>query len=68
MPGNKFLLAAALLASTAALAEEAEVPTLELLEYLGEWEDRDGQWFDPQTLQLAIPGSEEQANEEENDE
>ncbi len=69
---NSLLLAAVLLVSNAASAEEVEVPPLELLEYLGEWEDSDGQWFDPQLLQLVMPGSpplgEEQVNEEDKDE
>ena len=62
------LLAVALLGLNSALAEETEVPPLELLEYLGEWEDHDGQWIDPQLLQLAMPRSEEQVNEEQSDE
>ena len=65
---NALLLAAALLVSNAASAEEVEAPPLELLEYLGEWEDSDGKWVDPQMLQLVMPGSpslgEEQVNEE----
>lgn len=69
---NSLLLAAALLASNAAAAEEVEAPPLELLEYLGEWEDSDGQWLDPQMLRLVMPGGpplgEEQVNEEDKDE
>lgn len=62
------LLAVALLGVNSVLAEETEVPPLELLEYLGEWEDSEGQWVDPQLLQLAMPRSEEQVNEEQHDE
>ena len=28
-----------------------EAPTLELLEFLGEWETSDGQWIDPAVLE-----------------
>ncbi len=28
-----------------------EAPTLELLEFLGEWETGDGQWLDPEDLE-----------------
>ena len=66
--GRVLLLAAALLCPILVLAEEADVPPLELLEYLGEWEDGDGQWFDPTILQLVMLSGEEQANEEEKDE
>ena len=29
--------------------ESREMPSLEMLEYLGEWESSDGQWIDPMT-------------------
>lgn len=28
-------------------ANEDETPSMELLEFLGEWETQDGEWFDP---------------------
>ena len=62
---NSWLFTAALFASATLWAEEVEVPPLELLEYLGEWEDGNGQWVDPQLLQLAMPRGLEQANGEE---
>lgn len=65
---KSLLLAAALLGFNVVVAEEAEVPPLELLEYLGEWEDQEGQWLDPQLLQLVLPGSEDQTNVEDKDE
>ena len=71
---NSWLFTAVLFASATLWAEEVEVPPLELLEYLGEWEDGNGQWVEPQLLQLAMPhgeaqaNGEEQANEEANDE
>ena len=62
------LVAATLFVSTALHAEGVETPPLELLEYLGEWEGREGEWIDPQLLQLAMPGDGQQVNEEQNDE
>jgi hypothetical protein len=69
VPVKRLLLATTLLACAAAVAEEAEVPpSLELLDYLGEWGDAEGQWLDPEILQLVTLGGGEQANEEEKDE
>jgi hypothetical protein len=68
VPVKRLLLATTLLACAAAMAEEAEVPPLELLEYLGEWGDAEGQWLDPEILQLVTLSGGEQANEEEEDE
>lgn len=31
--------------------EQADVPPLELLEFLGQWETDDGEWIDPQELE-----------------
>ena len=31
--------------------QEAEIPTEELLEFLGEWETEDGEWLDPEELE-----------------
>ena len=41
-----------LLFSTALFAEEVEAPSLALLEYLGEWQDDEGNAIDPQALAL----------------
>lgn len=35
-------------------AAEEEQPSLELLEYLGNWEDSNGNWIDPQMLEPAM--------------
>ncbi len=37
-----------------ALCAEEEQPSLELLEYLGNWEDANGSWVDPQLLLPAV--------------
>lgn len=68
MRGKELLLAAALLGSGALMAGEADVPPLELLEYLGEWQDAEGRWLDPVMLQLAMLTGGVQANEEDKDE
>lgn len=39
-----FLLASLLLASSAVLAEDEEMPEIEFLEYLGLWEETDEDW------------------------
>lgn len=46
------LLLLGLLAALPSMAGEAGPPTLELLEYLGEWQDTDGNEIDPQALAL----------------
>jgi hypothetical protein len=30
---------------------EEELPTLELLEFLGEWENSEGEWIDPEKME-----------------
>ena len=37
--------------SQAETREDDAVPSLELLEFLAEWETDDGQWLDPETLE-----------------
>jgi hypothetical protein len=69
-----FLLTAWLLIATSPLArgtdseqrtkgaledEDKVLPSIELLEFLGEWEDEDGEWLDPAVLDLMfLPGAE----------
>ena len=53
------LLLFLLLASMSAFSAEVEQPSLALLEYLGEWQDEDGNEIDPQAL--ALLGLEEKA-------
>lgn len=44
-----------------------EIPSLEFLEFLGEWETEDGRWIDPEEIdKMSLPGSEKK-NEEENE-
>lgn len=41
-----------------------EIPSLEFLEFLGEWETEDGRWIDPEELdQISLPDP-ERKNEE----
>jgi hypothetical protein len=45
--------------------EEAERPSLELLEFLGNWETDDGEWIDPEELeQIAITDQEQEYENE----
>lgn len=45
--------------------EESEMPSLELLEFLGDWETDDGEWIDPEELeQIALSDQEQKNNED----
>lgn len=41
------MLGATTVETEQAYAEETQTPSLDFLEYLGEWESSDGQWQDP---------------------
>ena len=60
-----FLLLA--LAPQWGIAAEPAAPSLELLEYLGEWQDADGNGIDPQALAL-LAMDDDAAGGESNDE
>ncbi len=45
--------------------EEAEMPSLELLEFLGDWEMEDGEWIDPEELEQIAITDQEQEHENE---
>lgn len=53
MRASLALLLVVALLSQPLLAEDTEQPSLELLEYLGRWEDKQGNWLDPRTLAVA---------------
>ena len=78
MPGKARLWSAVLLLgllSTPALAQEpgqvreesenTEMPSLEFLEFLGDWETDDGEWIDPEELEQIVLTDQEQENEDE---
>ncbi len=45
--------------------QEQEIPSLEFLEFLGEWETEDGKWIDPEALeQMSLPDPEQEKDEE----
>ncbi len=45
--------------------ENTEMPSLELLEFLGDWETDDGEWIDPEELeQIAIADQEQEVEDE----
>lgn len=56
-------LAMALLVTADAGASE-EAPSVELLEFLGSWEDGNGQWIDPLELLPAEDKPEDDSNNE----
>jgi hypothetical protein len=42
-----------------------EIPSLEFLEFLGEWETEDGRWIDPEELeQMPVPDSKKKNEDE----
>ncbi len=46
--------------------EDAEMPSLELLEFLGDWETDDGEWIDPEELeQISLIDQEQEKYEDE---
>ena len=46
-------------------SEESEIPSLELLEFLGDWETDDGEWIDPEELeQIALSDQEQEKHED----
>lgn len=51
----------------AALAQEESPPSMELLEFLGEWEEEDTGWIDRQLSGLIEVAGEAEANEESDD-
>lgn len=47
-------------------SEDAEMPSLEFLEFLGDWETEDGEWIDPEEMeQIALTDQEQQEDEDE---
>lgn len=50
---RRLLAGCALLAADAAMAEEP--PSIELLEFLAEWQTGDGEWLDPAVLEDVVP-------------
>lgn len=67
MKGKRLLMAMILLMNMSAFAvqgSEQDPPSIELLEFLGEWETRDGTWVDPTEFEDVVLPSEEQKDEE----
>lgn len=67
MKGKRLLMAMILLMNMSAFAvqgSEQDPPSIELLEFLGEWETRDGAWVDPTEFEDVVLPSEEQKDEE----
>ncbi|MEN8168801.1 MAG: hypothetical protein ABFS08_01085 [Pseudomonadota bacterium] len=65
---NYFFLMVLVFLPVAVVAGEIEPPSLALLEYLGEWQDENGNEIDPQELarlQLDVVPSEGDSDDEE---
>jgi hypothetical protein len=67
MRASDFLLGMLLLTNTA-LAQEEAPPSMELLEFLGEWGDTDAAWIEQELDGAAVLAGEAQSNEESNNE
>lgn len=63
MRASLALLLVVALLSQPLFAEDNEQPSLELLEYLGRWEDKQGNWLDPRTLEVAALDGKQIKNE-----
>ena len=47
--------------------ENMETPSLEFLEFLGDWETDDGEWIDPEELeQISLTDQEQEYEDEQN--
>jgi hypothetical protein len=44
--------------------ENIETPSLEFLEFLGDWETDDGEWIDPEELEQMVITDQDQQNED----
>lgn len=66
MRASGFLLGV-LLFSAAASAQEVPPPSMELLEFLGEWDEADESWLEAQLEEWRILAGEPEDNEESND-
>ena len=43
--------------------DDASMPSMELLEFLGEWETEDGEWIDPILLDAMLVSEQESSDE-----
>ena len=67
MMGKRLLMTMILLINMSAFAVhgvEQDPPSIELLEFLGEWETQDGTWVDPTEFKDVVHPNEEQKDEE----
>ena len=67
MKGRLFLVAMVVLMNMSAFiarGAEQDPPSIELLEFLGEWETQDGNWVDPTEFKDVVLPIEEQNDEE----
>lgn len=62
------LLLLMMLFPLAASAEEKDLPSMELLEFLGEWDKAEAGWVEQQLSGWMVLAAEAEGNEESNDE
>ena len=68
IPVRRLCLILAVLTSSSLYAEQASAPDVEFLEFLGEWQTKDGQWQDPIELMEMQEANLLQVKESETDE
>jgi hypothetical protein len=71
MVGRRFLMGMILLMSMSVVQVQGagqDSPSIELLEFLGEWETQEGQWVDPAEFNDMVLPDEEQENDEQKSE
>lgn len=60
------LLAGGSAAAAEEKAQAQEPPSMELLEFLGQWQTDDGEWIDPTALErMVIPEQEQRGSDDE---
>lgn len=53
------------LSAGSARGDEEDPPSMEILEFLADWETDEGEWIDPTTLdQMSLPDQEQEDDEE----
>ena len=58
-----------IMSSMTILADETQhaLPSIEMLEFLGQWETASGEWIDPASLEDISLGEQEQKKDKQND-
>lgn len=67
MPARDLWLGFPLLLLAGSVPAEEMSPSMELLEFLGEWENENGEWVDPEELAATTLPDESERDEERSD-